>query len=40
MLLPILEKLKKRGVRVIAEVPLKQNNNYLSNEATESLSNF
>ena len=42
ILLPIFEKLKKRGVRVIVNTkdPLEQNNNYLSSEATESISNL
>ena len=42
VLLPIFEKLKKRGVRVIVNTkdPLEQSNNYLRSEATESISNL
>lgn len=41
-LLPIFENLKKRGVRVVVNTkdPLEQNNNYMSSEALESISNL
>ena len=41
-LMPILEKLKKRGVRVLINTrdPLEQNNNYMSTEAAEAISNL
>ena len=41
-LMPILEKLKKRGVRVLINTrdPLEQNNNYMSSEAAEAISNL
>ena len=40
--MPVLEKLKKRGVRaaIVTRDSLEQNNNYMSSEATEAISNL